>query len=65
MTTSTENRELTYSELFKSIKYSPCTSFWLKNALVQLDSRDPVNAIDDAEYLVEILRVKLRELRIG
>lgn len=41
----------------------PASSFWLKEAVVQSLRRDPVDALDDAEVLVEVLKGRLQELQ--
>ena len=33
----------------------PCTSFWLKDALLAALQRDPVDALNDCNHLAEIL----------
>lgn len=37
----------------------PCASFWIKNALRSALVRDPVDALNDAELLVNILQENL------
>jgi len=37
----------------------PATSFWLKNALKTALQRDPVDALNDAQILVERLQAHL------
>jgi len=37
----------------------PCASFWIKNALRSALGRDPVDALNDAELLVNILQENL------
>ena len=37
----------------------PCASFWIKNALRSALERDPVDALNDAEVLVNILQENL------
>ena len=39
----------------------PCTSHWLREALRSSLRRDPIDAVSDAEILVEILRNRQRE----
>ena len=34
----------------------PTTSYWLQDALVVLRQRDPVDAVNDAEMLADIMR---------
>ena len=38
---------------------SPATSFWLKEALTTQWTRDPVDALRDAEALVHLLKERL------
>ena len=35
---------------------APTTSYWLQDALVVLRQRDPVDAVNDAEMLADIMR---------
>lgn len=44
---------------------SPCTSFWLRDALTSALSRDPVDALNDAEILVAVLNRHLQQLAGG
>ena len=37
----------------------PCASFWIKNALRSVLERDPVDALNDAELLADILQENL------
>lgn len=37
---------------------NPCASFWLKQALATALQRDPVDAVNDAEALAEVLRAR-------
>jgi hypothetical protein len=37
-------------------------SFWLKDAIIALEQRDPVDALSDAETLVKILRERLNKI---
>lgn len=37
----------------------PCASFWIKNALRSAFGRDPVDALNDAELLADILQENL------
>ena len=39
------------------------TSFWLRDALCALLNRDPVDALDDAEILADIMRKNLDEIQ--
>lgn len=42
---------------------SPCTSYWLKEALQKGLSRDPVDAVNDAEILLALLQERLRTIQ--
>lgn len=39
----------------------PAASFWLKNALKTALQRDPVDALNDAQILVELLQAHLAD----
>jgi hypothetical protein len=41
---------------------SPSVSFWLKDALRAMTNRDPVDALNDAELLVEVLTARLEDI---
>ncbi len=40
----------------------PACSHWLKDALIKARQRDPVDALADAEHLVQLLRLQLDTL---
>lgn len=40
----------------------PATSHWLRTAISQALERDPVDALADAEHLVQLLRLQLNML---
>lgn len=40
---------------------NPCTSFWMKNALLTLLERDIVDALDDSEELHRLMRLRWDE----
>ena len=42
-----------------TILKDPSTSYWLKHAIKSALKRDPVDALRDAETLVELLKAKL------
>jgi hypothetical protein len=42
-----------------AILSDPCASFWIKNALRSALGRDPVDALNDAEGLADILQEDL------
>lgn len=44
------------------LQADPATSYWLKSALTSQLTRDPVDAVNDAELLLEILNRRLREV---
>jgi hypothetical protein len=37
----------------------PATSYWLKSALISALRRDPVDAVNDAEWLYDLLTIRL------
>lgn len=43
----------------ENILDDPAASFWLKNALRSALNRDPVDALNDAEWLVVALKERL------
>jgi len=53
---------MNYQDKMNDALASPAASHWLKNALRALDSRDPIDALNDAETLVSILETQLNEL---
>lgn len=40
----------------------PACSYWLKTAIGNLVQRDPVDALNDAECLADLMRGRLEEL---
>ncbi len=55
----------TYREFKQKIQDSFSTSFWLRDALQQLDQRDPVDALNDARFLAELMQLRLRDHQQG
>lgn len=49
-----------YQEIKNCIAVDLSASYWLKNAIQALDKRDPVDALKDAEVLLEAQRARLR-----
>lgn len=41
----------------------PATSYWLKDAYFALQRRDPVDALRDAEVLVQLMTQRLEKLQ--
>lgn len=52
--------ELT-TDTAKAIYDSPCTSYWLKQAIDELTQRDPCDAARDAELLSAVMDLKLAQ----
>lgn len=44
---------------------APTTSYWLKEALVCAERRDPLDALRDAEALVRALKNKAEQLHLA
>ena len=56
---------MTYLDKLNQVLADPTASHWLKNALRALDSRDPVDALNDVEALQEIAEQRLNEAFSG
>jgi len=54
-----------YEERKRSLLRSPTVSYWLKEAIERLDSRDAVDALRDAEFLAELQRKRWETLAGG
>lgn len=52
-----------FSELKERINNSKVSSFWLKQAFVELDNRDVLDAINDLSYLLDVFKVKWEEAK--
>lgn len=50
------------SEFEQAVQYDPSNSNWLKEQLAKTKTRDPVDALNDAESLVIALKGRLRLL---
>jgi len=55
------NAPQTFAEGVSRLESSPATSYWLMDAVRELDERDPVDALNDAETLVFLFKLKLGE----
>ena len=53
---------MTYIEKRNDALASPAASHWLKNALRALDSRDPVDALNDVDALLAITEQRFRDI---
>lgn len=51
-----------FEQRVQELTIDPCVSDWLKSALRIVSNRDPVDALNDAEYLAVLLRGRLAEL---
>ncbi|WP_240919599.1 hypothetical protein [Metapseudomonas otitidis] len=49
---------------FEEILTSPGTSYWLRDAINTSMKRDPVDALSDAEVLLDVLRRRLSLVEI-
>lgn len=47
------------SELEQALQNDPSTSFWIKEQFKVTKERDPVDALNDAEALVLVLKARL------
>jgi len=51
-------------QLKREIERSLEASFWLKKAVVELERRDPVDALGDAEVLLDFCRKRAQEVGV-
>ena len=54
-----QTEEIEVSDFEKAIASDPGTSYWLKDQLVETKNRDVVDALKDAEALVQALQGRL------
>lgn len=59
MDVNTTNRSTNRSPRVDELLSAPDVSYWLKNALTSALRRDPVDAVNDAELLTEVLQGQL------
>ena len=52
---------MSYIDKLNATLDSPATSYWLGQALLALDSRDPIDALNDAEQLAKLATERLNE----
>jgi hypothetical protein len=50
-----------YKALAARIANDPSASYWLKAAVIASNQRDPVDALNDAEALVQVCKQRLAE----
>lgn len=53
---------MTYNHELSDIKASPGASYWLKAAVTSLDHCDPLDALRDAEVLLDVQRQRWAEI---
>lgn len=56
------NNPRTYDEAVSRLENSPATSYWLMEAVRDLKRRDPVDALNDAEALLHVVKMRYREI---
>jgi len=56
------NNPRTYNEAVSRLESSPATSYWLMEAVRDLNQRDPVDALNDAEALLHVVKMRYREI---
>lgn len=50
------------NEMMRAVIEDPATSHWLRQAVLGLENRDPLDALADAEKLAEIAHVRWWDL---
>jgi hypothetical protein len=55
---------MAHLDLEHNIQNDPSTSFWLHEQLRRTKERDPVDALNDAETLVSVLKNRLKKLEV-
>ncbi len=53
---------ITYNEMVRQITLAFSTSYWLKAQLLELQNRDPLDALKDADILAQVCKVRVDEL---
>ena len=53
---------MNYIDKLNTTLDSPATSYWLANALRALESRDPVDALNDVDALLAITEQRFRDI---
>lgn len=56
------NAPRTFDEAVSRLENSPATSYWLMEAVRDLKRRDPVDALNDAEALLHVIKMRYREV---
>ncbi|VWC79278.1 hypothetical protein BLA39750_01076 [Burkholderia lata] len=51
-----------FDQRSSSVRAAPDTSDWLKGALGTLSCKDPVDAVNDAELLLELMNLRMHEV---
>lgn len=59
MTPMRENQTATTDDEIRAVLASPAASGWIKRALESALERDPVDAVNDAEFLLSLLSARL------
>ena len=64
MATNQERKDqtMTYKQIH-TILINPATSYWLRTAIQSCEQRDIVDAINDVEVLMEVLKFRLNEIQ--
>lgn len=57
-----DNDHICIDESEQALQSNLCTSHWLKEQFKVTKERDPVDALNDAEALVSILKMRLKRL---
>jgi len=62
---SSKGNEMSYDEMCTEILADPDSSNWLRNAMVELNRRDPVDAERDAETIANLQSARVSELLVN
>lgn len=53
-----------YQQEFDAVVNGPATPYWLRAALLTLDKADPVDAVNEAEWLADLMRRRVDEIKL-
>jgi hypothetical protein len=57
--------DIPWEQRFQAVRELPTTTYWLARQIEMLSERDPVGAVEDAEYLYKLMQIRCNQILAG
>ena len=54
--------DIPWEQRFQAVRELPTTTYWLARQIETLSERDPVGAVQDAEYLYKLMQIRCNQI---